>query len=208
MRTKYGLKMEEEIHGAAMINHPGPLVHIPRNNRLSIIRAFAEEIAALPDVSSINVVVVKRAGDTSESVFDRGWGTIIQRFENTLSHKNFPGPANPDERGIIFCDATDARLNRLLRRMRRYNPIPNQAKYGQGYRDLQLKSIIEDPIHRISASTYFIQAVDTIAFLLYQSGVPSAYMKKRGGKNYFRRLEPILCKFANLDHRLGIVIRK
>jgi len=200
MKDKFGLKMEEEIHAAAMINHPGALVRIPRNHRLTIIRAFA-------DVTSINVVVVKKQDDTSETVFDRGWTTIIQRFENTLSHRNFPGPANPDERGMIFCDATDARLNRLLRRMRRYNPIPNQPQFGQGYRDLQLKYIVEDPVHRASGTTYFIQAVDTIAFLLYQRGVPSAYMMKRGGRRYFNRLDRILCKFATASHPLGIVIR-
>ena len=207
MRDKFGLKMDEEIHAAAMINHPGGLVRIRRNDRLTIIRAFADEIAALPDVNSINVVVVKRAGDTSESVFDRGWTALIQRFENTLSHRNFPGPANPDERGVIFCDSTDALLNRLLRRMRRYNPIPNQTQFGTGYRNLQVKYIIEDPVHRASAATYFIQVVDTIAFLLYQRGVPSTYMKSRGGRKYFNRLERILCKFATPRHPLGIVIR-
>lgn len=52
MRDKFGLKLDEEIHAAAMINHPGDLVRIRRNDRLTIIRGFAEEIATLPDVSS------------------------------------------------------------------------------------------------------------------------------------------------------------
>jgi hypothetical protein len=207
IRDKYGLKMNEEIHGAAMINRPGALVRINRNDRLTIIRAFADEITKLPDVNSINVVIVKRPSDTKDTVFDRAWSTLIQRFENTLARRNFPGPMNADERGILFCDNTDERLNRLLRKMRRYNPIPNQATFGSGYRDIKIKYVIEDPVHRNSAATYFVQAVDTIAFLLYQRGQPSSYMKKVGGRRYFNRLEPILCKWASNTHPLGIVIR-
>jgi hypothetical protein len=207
MRDKFGLKLNEEIHAAAMINHPGALVRIPRNDRLTIIRGFADEIASLPDVSSINVVVKKLSSDTSETVFDRGWSTIIQRFENTLSHHNFPGPSNSDERGLIVCDDTDIRLNRLVRRMRRYNPVPSRAQFGPGYRNLQLKAIVEDPVHRDSRVTYFIQAVDTIAYLLYQKGQPNAYMKKVGGKAYFKRLTPILCRHAAPSHPYGIVLR-
>jgi hypothetical protein len=205
MKDKYGLKMNEEIHAAAMINHPRALARIPRNDRLTIIRAFADEIATLPDVNIINVLLKKKTGDTSESVFDRAWRALIQRFENTLSHRNFPGPANADERGIIFCDATDQRLNRLMRKMRRYNPIPNQPQYGGGYRDLRLKYVLEDPIHRDSTATYFIQAADTIAYLLYQAESPNAYMRKRGGNKYLRRLEPVLCKVASGYDKLGIV---
>ena len=132
MREKFGLRMSEEIHAAGMINKPGPLVRIKRNDRLTILRALLDEITHLPDVNAINIVVDKRPTDTSDVVFDRAWRTLIQRFENTLSHHNFPGPANPDELFLIFCDQTDTRLNRLLRRMRRYNPVPNQSSLGAG----------------------------------------------------------------------------
>lgn len=152
-------------------------------------------------------MVKKQSSDTTQTVFDRGWSTIIQRFENTLSHRNFPGPSNPDERGLIICDDTDIRLNQLVRRMRRYNPVPNQSPFGSGYRNLQLKAIVEDPVHRDSRATYFIQAVDTIAYLLYQKGQPNAYMKKVGGQAYFKRLKPILCLHAAPSHPFGIVLR-
>ena len=206
MRGTFELKMDEEIHAAAMISKPGALVRIRRNDRLTIVRMFADEIAALPDVRSINVVAVKRAGDTSATVFDRAWRTLIQRFENTLAHGNFPGPKNPEERGLIFCDNTDARLNSLIRRMRRYNPIPNQPQYGSGYRNLRLTYVIEDPVHRDSAHTYFIQAVDTIAYLIYQGKTPSAYIRRKGARGYFKRLRPIYLKRATTKNRYGIVV--
>ncbi len=206
MRDTFGLKMNEEIHAAAMIRGPGKLVRIKRNDRLTIVRMFADEIAKLPDVRSINVVAIKRPGDTSGSVFDRAWRALIQRFENTIANANFPGPKNPEERGIIFCDHTDARLNTLLRRMRRYNPVPNKPQFGGGYRNLLLNYVIEDPIHRDSTETYFIQAVDTIAYLIYQGKVPNGYMKRKGARRYFRRLQPIFLRRANLRNPYGIVV--
>lgn len=206
MKKTFGLKMTEEIHAAAMISNPGRLARIKRYDRLTIVRMFADEIASLPAASSINVVVVKKPSDTSDAIFDRGWRALIQRFENTLGRCNFPGSVNARDAGVLFCDATDIRLDRLLRKMRRYNPIPNIASYGGGFRNLPVVSVVEDPIHRDSAATYFVQAADTIAYLLYQRGVPNAYMFKRGGRNYFTRLDPILCKSANQRHKYGIVI--
>lgn len=196
--------MTEEIHAAGMINKPGPLVRISRNDRLAILAAMVNEITRLPDVNSINVVVDKRSTDTSDTVFDRAWRTLIQRFENTLSHHNFPGPANADERGLIICDQTDARLNKLLRRMRRYNPIPNRGTFT-GYRDLRLTYIIEDPVHRNSKDTYFLQAVDTTAFFLYQALTPNAFIKRKGARKYFLRLLPVLCTVATKDNAYGVV---
>lgn len=205
MRDLFGLKMREEIHASGMINKPGELVRINRNDRLTVLRAFLDEITRLPDVSVINVIMDKHPTHTSDEVFDRSWQVLIQRFENTLTHRNFPGPANPDDRGLIICDETDARLDRLLRRMRRYNPIPNQQTYGVGYRDLRLKYIVEDPVHRDSRHTYFLQAVDTIAFFLYQALAPSAFIRKKGAKKYLLRLDPVLCKHATTSNRYGVV---
>jgi hypothetical protein len=205
MRDKFGLKMTEEIHAAGMINKPGPLVRIPRNDRLTILRALVDEITHLPDVNAINVVVDKHPTDTSDLVFDKAWRTLIQRFENTLSYRNFPGPANQDERGLLICDQTDARLNHLLRRMRRYNPVPNQGSLTGGYRDLRLKYIIEDPVHRDSKDTYFLQAVDMIAFFFYQVLAPNAFIRRKGARMYFKRLLPVLCTHANKENPYGVV---
>jgi hypothetical protein len=39
MQRAFGLRLREEIHAAALINRPGPLVRIQRNDRLTIIGA-------------------------------------------------------------------------------------------------------------------------------------------------------------------------
>ncbi len=206
MSTQFGFRVREELHAATMISSPGSLVRIKRNDRLTIIRNFANELAKMRDLSIINVVVDKQGKPADYDAFATAWKVLTQRFENTLSHRNFPGPMNQDERGMVIPDHTDdKKLTQLLRQMRRYNPIPNQPSFGLGYRNLALTSIIEDPGFRDSEHSYFVQAADLAAFLLYQRLVPNAYMRRKSGQNYFKRLDPVLCKVASSTDPDGIV---
>jgi len=206
MRSKYGLHLRDELHAAALITSPGALNRIKRYDRLAIVREFADELAQIADINVINIVVDKQGKSAGFDVFEWAWKSLIQRFENTISHRNFRGPQNSDERGIILPDNTDGqKLQRLLRKMHHYNPIPNQAAYGSGYRNLRLQAIIEDPWLKDSAHSYFVQAADLCCYLLYQHLEPNAYMKKKAGQNYFQRLNPILCKVASSTDPMGIV---
>ncbi len=208
LTARFGLRLREEIHAGAMINKPGPLVRIARNDRLTILREFADELAGMPDgLRFINVLVDKQEKMDGYDVFEMAWKTLIQRFENTLIHGNFPGPSIPNQRGLILPDHTDdKKLTGLLRAMRRYNPVPHQAMLGQaGYRNLALNAIVEDPNFRDSRDSYFIQAADLAAFLLYQHVAPSTFMRKKSGHNYFSRLDPVLCKVASSTDPRGIV---
>jgi hypothetical protein len=207
MRSAFGLLMREEIHAGRMLTRPGPLVPIKRNDRLSIIRHLLDELAGMDYLSIINVRVDKVGKPQDYDPFDKAWQALIQRFENTLNHRNFPGPANADDKGLIFCDETDhAALRRLYRKMRVYNPVPHQRVfYGPGYRQLPLTRVVEDPNIRRSDHSYFVQAADVAAFAAYQWHAPSRFIRNKGARNYFRRLEPVLCRVASTTNRLGIV---
>ena len=205
-RQQYGLRLRDEIHASALINAPGELARIQKHDRLAILREFADELAQMPDLNIITIVVDKSTKNPGYDVFGMAWRVLIQRFENTLTRRNFLGPFNPDERGMLFPDNTDnKKLTQLLRKMRNYNPIPNQSILGVGYRNLKLTTIIEDPNFRDSSHSYFIQAADTVAYLLHQHLLPNNYMRKKGGQNYFTRLDPVLCKKASRTDPLGIV---
>lgn len=207
LKSKFGLKLREEIHASAMINHPGELVRIKRNDRLTIIRKYAEIMATMTDISLINILVDKQDKESSFGVFESAWRALIQRFENTISNRNFPGPANPDDKGMIFSDNSDnKKITTLLRKMRYYNPIPHmQSLRIPGYRNITVTRLIEDPNFRDSGYSYFIQTVDMAAFLLYQYFDPSGYIRKKGARQYFERLDPILCKVASAEDLRGIV---
>ena len=207
MRTAYGLKLREEIHAVRFINRrPGELDRIPKHKRLSIIRSFVNELSQIDDISIINVVVDKQAHPPTYDVFKCAWQALIQRFENTIRYRNFPGPANADERGILLPDRTDdKKLTQLLRRMRRYNPVPHQVQIGSGYRDLALQMVIEDPNFRLSQHSFFIQAADVVAYCLLQQLRPNSYMSRNSGTGIFRLLEPRLCRVASTSDPQGIV---
>lgn len=160
--------------------------------------------AQLTDVSIVNVLLDKADKSASYDVFENAWGTLIQRFENTLSYRNFPGPRNAQDYGILFVDRTDERKLRLLtRRMRVYNPVPNQG--GAGYRQIPITTLVEDAVHRDSHHSYFIQLTDVNAYFLYQKHLPAGYIKKKGARNFFDRLAPVLCTVASASDPQGIV---
>jgi len=207
MRAKFNIPLREEIHAAEMISRRSKYMKkIRRNDRLAVLRHFIDEIATMREVNILNVVVDKQNKPADYDIFSMAWKAMLQRFENTIIHKNFPGPANPDDRGILFPDRTDdKKLRLLIRRMRRFNPVPSRFDAIPEYRDIPIKTIIEDPNTRNSADSYFIQAVDTVAFFLKQHIDPAKYMRRQGGKNYFLRLEPILCKHASSKDPHGIV---
>jgi len=213
IKRTYKVFLEDEIHSAEMINKPADLAAslraLKKHERLAIIRHFADELGRMADISIINIVVDKQQTrfTDKEVVFREAWYRLFQRFENTIQRRNFPGPKNPTERGIIFPDSTDgARLRKYLDNMRVSNRLKIPQRSGAFViQDMPLQVIIEDPIMRDSGSSYFMQAADLAVFLLKQHIEPNSYMRKHGGNAYFRRLDAVLCKVASNTDRLGIV---
>jgi hypothetical protein len=204
MRSAFGLQLREEIHSARFLTSPGALVRIPKHDRLAILRHFADELARMPELSVINVVVDKHGKTDDCDVFDLAWQTLLQRFENTLTRNNFPNATAKGECGMVFADGhPSAKLIAMYAQMRCCNPAPNQT--GGGYRNILMRNVIEDPCFRDSAHSPLIQAADLIAFLLYQQEQPNQYMRKSGGRGYFSRIAPILFRRACLADAQGIV---
>lgn len=207
LKTTFEFPVRYEIHASQLISRPGSLIRIPKHDRLTILRWFVDVLTRMEDVRVINVVVDKtklKGGDA----FLVAWQTLLQRFDNTIVKQNFPGSLSPYEKGLVFADDTNARvLTQLQRRMRRHNPVPNSASYGSGYRNILVKSIVEDPNFRNSAASYYIQAADLVAYFLYQKHFPNSYIRKKGAQGYFDRLDPILCKVASYTNAQGIVYR-
>jgi hypothetical protein len=208
LKQTYGFRLREEFHAGAMITRPGTdLMRIKKHHRLAMIRHFADNLAAMTEFSIINVVIDKQGKRPDYDVFEMAWKALIQRFENTLSHHNFPGPRNADDRGLLVCDHTeDKKVTMVMRRMRKFNPVPHHPAFSSvGHRNLPVLSIVEDPNFRDSEHSFFIQAVDLAAFLVYQSMAPNRYMRKNSGQNYYRRLGPIFCTHASRSDPYGFV---
>ncbi len=206
LRNAPGLLLKHEIHAAHFISSPGPAAYLKRDVRLSILRFFANELSGMTDFRTINVVVDKVGKAPDYDVFDNAWRALIQRFSNTMSYQNFPGSANPRDWGMLLPDQTNTKkLTNLVRRLRRFNPVPNQPQYGGGYRNLPILNLIEDPFFKDSAHSYFTQAADLVAYLLYQELDPNGYIRRKGARHYFNRLRPIFCLHAATGDQRGIV---
>ena len=207
MKAAFGLKLREEIHTAQLISRPGSLARIKKSDRLTIIRSFADELASMTELNLVNVVVRKDGKREDFDVFGAAWSRLIQQFDNTLTYKNFPLPEHPDERGTLIPDHTDdKKLTQLLRSMRRYNCVPDEVgASGSSSRNLTVSRIVEDPSFRHSDQSLFIQATDLATYLLYQNLSPNSYMKTKGGRAYFNRLGPILCRKTSSIDPNGIV---
>ncbi len=205
LRDKYGLKLRDEIHASAFIHHPGEVRRIPKSMRLRILREVLDFQAGLIDISIINVIMDKSTKPSGYDVFDSVWKVLVQRFHNTITRRNFPGPQNPQDYGLLVVDRTDEpRLRALTRRMRKYNPVPSHFSV-KGYRHIYLSTIVEDPVHRNSLHSYFLQLADVNAYFLYQKHRACGYIKSKGARNYFDRLGPVLCTVASATDPQGIV---
>jgi hypothetical protein len=208
LRATKGLKLREEIHAAPFITNPGPLVRIKRNDRLDILKQCLDFLGNRSDISICTVVVNKTTKAAGYDVFESAWQALIQRFENTMQHRNYPG-SFADQRGLVLPDNTDGgKLTGLIRRMRHYNPVPNNAANqagSAGYRNLRLQFVIEDPFLKDSAHSFLHQLVDVVAYSARQLYEPNAYMRRKQGHNFYARLRPVLNPHANRAHALHLI---
>ncbi len=194
-KAKYGLLLKEEIHSSEFLQKRINIRNnISRNMRLALLKKCLDWLNQRNDISIITVRVEK-AG--RQDPFEYAWQTLIQRLDNTLANRNFPGPQSINDKGIIICDNTDGeKLTRLLRKMRRYNQVSNMISYGPGSRNIPLRAIIEDPVMRDSKNSFILQLVDVVAYFAKQIYEPNKYVRQKGAKTFYGRLANIINQHA------------
>jgi hypothetical protein len=204
LKTTKDLKIREEIHCVDFISRPGPLVRIARNDRLDIIKKCIDWLNSQADMSIYSVVVDKEGKPADYDVFLQAWNALLMRFENTISHRNFPGPRNATDMGMVLSDNTDGnKLRGLIRKMRHFNMIPSM--FGTSSRNLKLQYIIEDPILRDSQYSFMHQMNDVVAYCARQMYEPNSYMKRKGGTTFYKRLHNVALTVVSRKNTNGIV---
>lgn len=205
LKQKYKLKISHEIHCRDFFGKPGPTAHIPKYQRLQILKEVVTFQSQLMNYSIINIVVDKRNLNPNFDIFENAWTALLQRFHNTIKHKNFPGPQNAMDFGLVVSDATEGeKLTKLIRKLRRFNFVPSQ--YGTASIKIPLDRIVEDPISRDSKHSLIVQLCDVNAYTLFQNMRPNKYYRKKGEKNWFQILKPVLNIKASAKNKWGIVV--
>lgn len=175
---KYGLLISEEIHASAFISKPGPVAHIPLNERLRILLECVDWCRRRTDMHLLAVGMDKRQAATN-TVFQDVWRQLLRLFD---AHLATAGPAQ----GLVFCDNTDGtKLTHLMHSLR-------QPGAGLGVpAGPALHHVIGDPVLWDSRTSYLHQMVDVIAYFAKQLYEPNRRVREKGAHHYFHRLAPI-----------------
>lgn len=195
-----GLSKRVELHSSEIIR-PHKLdayKAIHKSVRVQLLKSFIGQMHLFfPNSKILNICLDKNKLTQYDEYQEVAWKRMIQRY-NTFLRKS-------KTKGIIIADDTnDAALRRLIRKMRVYNPI--ESKFG-GLHNPVINNIIEDIFHRSSSHSYFIQAVDAIAYCLYRKEYPKGSLKKFGFQYLFDSLDSLLLKEAASGDPQGIVRR-
>lgn len=195
-----GLSKRVELHSSEIIR-PHKLdayKSIHKSVRVQLLKSFVGEMHVFfPNSKILNICLDKNKLTQYDEYQEVAWKRLIQRYDTFLRKSK--------TKGIIIADDTnDAALRRLIRKMRVYNPI--ESKFG-GLHNPVINNIIEDIFHRSSSHSYFIQAVDAIAYCLYRKEYPKGSLKKFGFQYLFDSLDSLLLKEAASSDPQGIVRR-
>jgi hypothetical protein len=185
LKLRYGLKMSEEIHASEFINgYPKLKQSITRNDKLDLLKKCLKWLDERNDISIITIKCDK-SKNSNKDIFEYTWGVLFQRIDQTLNKNNFPNSTGGDK-GMIIADNTDGgKLTKLLRKMRRFNLVPNAMYFGAGSRNMPLRSIIEDPVLRNSANSYLHQMVDVVVYFARQYFEPNKYVRGKGARTFY-----------------------
>ncbi|MGV3633252.1 MAG: DUF3800 domain-containing protein [Pseudorhodoplanes sp.] len=196
LRERRGVYMTQELHAWKFASGKGRIANRPilRPERAEIFRrvlSFLAETKLFRVMSSVN---------TDEFyAFDR----LVNRLNRTAKAKG--------KKVLLICDeGQEAEFTRRLRKSRVHNPIP--SKFGAWSSGTKAKSIptdqiLEDPFFKDSKDSYFIQAVDFIAYALLRTERPIDSRTVLGYDTMYKKLEAIVFKEANENDpkKLGII---
>jgi hypothetical protein len=155
----YGIGLHTEIHATDLIRIKKQETYksITKKQRINILAAYANCLTEIfPTGSLITIHLDKASYCSNKTISEAAWQKLLIKYHEYLQQQQ--------ERGMVIADeGNETTLRYLLRNLRR---------------EKSLQYIVEDFSHRSSKSSYFIQTVDVIAFLLYKKMYPKGAAKK------------------------------
>ncbi|MFQ5632875.1 MAG: DUF3800 domain-containing protein [bacterium] len=135
-------------------------LNLSDETRIKIVDLMCDLISQL-NIRIVNVVINKKTITTkSYDLLDRALTYSIQRIENDLKRLD---PANKFL--IITDEGRVGKMRKTARKIQKINFIP--SKYGSYAYRKEIQALIEDPLPKSSAESYFIQLADIVAYIVY-----------------------------------------
>ncbi len=129
-------------------------------------------------------------------------------YERMINRLNRTMEARDDNTLLFFDEGNENWITKLIRKMRVFNPIPSDRgtwDTGSRIRNLPTARIIEDPVFKDSAHSYFIQLCDFCSYSLLRRESPTERARRYGIDRAFSRLSPVLFRQANRRDTEGII---
>jgi hypothetical protein len=205
----YNTPQRIALHATDIVNGHRDFHHsrsgLSSDDRFSIYREALQFLASQKGkISVLNVFIRKdKILRRDLDVYEWSWKFFIQRFHNSI---DTGGALHEDKNyGILMTDRTqDDKLRALLRKMRRFNPVPTKIPGMPAYSNVVTTRIIDDPVPRNSNHSYFVQMADLVAFALARRDYPRKNLEQWAFESYFEELEPIVLKAANPKDTFGV----
>jgi hypothetical protein len=237
LKRDYGVKLSHELHSYKLVRGKGRSFatrELGKWERSQVFLSLLHLVASLPHAMLFNVALDKSSFSDPQMT---AWDRLVNRLERTLLQfekieiprrqqmvsfveRHLPAEdANAIKsrllayaaRGIIIADqGRELEINRAIRKMRRFNPIPSQYGTWDGLsrtKNIAVQRVIEDPIFRESHRSYFVQLADAVAYALLKREVPpTPHIAKYGIDKMFETVLGNICyKKASPRDPLGIV---
>lgn len=182
-----GLPKKVEFHSSELIR-PHKLEaykQIHKSVRVRLLKDFVGLMPTFfPKARILSVCLDKQQLTAETNYQETAWRLLLRGFDGFLQSQN--------QLGLVVSDDTNETALRLLFRSMRKEPQP-------------ITAILEDVVCRQSIHSYYVQAVDAIAFCLYQQEYPKGSTRKFDLHQLFKILDGMLLKTAAPADPQGII---
>ena len=196
LRDEHGIYIAKELHAWKFASGRGRIAPHPisKAERADIFRKVLRFVG-----ESKSFAVVSSCHTNEQYAFER----MMNRLNRTA--------VRFDARLLCFFDeGEEIGITKRIRRMRVHNPIPsNQGVWvasGKATKNIVLSNIVEDPVFKDSAASFFIQLADFCAYALLRSERPIASRTALGYNTMYDELRTATRRFTNPSDPRGMGI--
>lgn len=186
-KTATGLAKKVEFHSSELIR-PHKLEAYKRIHKSVRVRLLKDFVGQLPTFFPtgriLNVCLDKQQVPAGGNYLELAWRRLLRGFDDFLRDQQ--------QLGLVIADDTNEPALRMLFRTMRREKQP-------------ITAIMEDVVCRQSVHSYYVQAVDAIAFCLYQQEYGKGSTRKFDLHQLFKTLDTLLLKEAAPLDPQGII---